>query len=122
MRAYLYNNTQLKPRRRELRKNQTDAERILWRYLRNRSLEQLKFYRQYGVGPYTLDFYCPQIRLAIEIDGGQHAEDQNIVYDNTRTKFLEKENIKVLRFWNNEVLKQKEAVAEKIRQFVINRK
>ncbi|MBU4142602.1 endonuclease domain-containing protein [Patescibacteria group bacterium] len=117
MTDYLYNDFCLKTRRRELRKNQTDAEKVLWRYLRRRTMEDLKFFRQYGVGPYTIDFYCPQIRLAIEIDGGQHAESQGQAKDTIRTKYLEKENIRVVRFWNNEVIKQKEAVIEKIRQF-----
>lgn len=119
MRNYLYNNIQLKQRRRVLRRNQTDAEKALWFYLRRRSIEGLKFFRQYGVGAYILDFFCPEARLGIEIDGGQHAEGKNIIKDNARTKFLEKENIKVLRFWNNEVLKQKEAVVEKIREVII---
>lgn len=122
MRNYLYNNVQLKQRRRALRKNQTDSEKSLWFYLRRRSLEGLKFFRQYAVGHYILDFFCPEARLGIEIDGGQHAEDKNISRDNERTKFLEQEDIRVLRFWNNEVLKQKEAVVEKIREVVIKRK
>ena len=85
--------------------------------MRRQAIEDLKFFRQYGIGPYTIDFYCPQIRLAIEIDGGQHAEFQGQAKDTIRTKYLEKENIRVVRFWNNEVIKQKEAVIEKIRQF-----
>ena len=122
MGIYLYNNDKLKQRRRELRKNQTDAEKILWQYLRRRSIEDFRFFRQYSIGPYILDFYCPKIRLAIEIDGGQHAEDKNIVKDEGRTKFLKKENILMLRFWNNEVREQKEAVAEKIKDTAIRLK
>ena len=119
---YLYNNTGLKTRRRELRKNQTDAEKVMWRYLRRRAMEGLKFFRQYGIGPYTIDFYCPQIRLAIEIDGGQHAENNGMAKDTIRRKYLEKENISVIRFWNNEVLRQKEAVVEKIAETAVRLK
>ena len=119
---YLYNNAKLKTRRRELRKNQTDAEKIMWRYLRRKTMEGLKFFRQYGIGPYTIDFYCPQIRLAIEIDGGQHAENSGLAKDAARTKYLEKENIGLIRFWNNEVLKQTEAVVEKIREIAVRLK
>lgn len=89
MQNYLYNNVQLKQQRRSLRKNQTDAEKVLWFCLRRNSLEGLKFFRQYAIGNYIIDFFCPRIRLAIEIDGGQHAEDKNILKDNARTKFLE---------------------------------
>jgi len=122
MRKCFYNNLGQKTRRKELRKNQTDAEKILWFYLRRHSLEGLKFFRQYGVGPYILDFYCPQIRFGIEVDGGQHAENRNVLDDKRRMEFLEKENIKILRFWNDEILKQKEAVIEKIREFIIKNK
>ena len=61
-----------KTRRRSLRKSSTDAERKLWSKLRNKQLAGLKFFRQYSVGPYILDFYCPTLRLDIEADGGQH--------------------------------------------------
>ncbi len=97
---------------RELRKNLTDAERLLWSLLRDRRMAGLKFRRQHPVPPYILDFYCDEARLAIELDGGQHAEQGQ--YDAARSAFLATQGIRVLRFWNNDVLGQTEAVAEAI--------
>jgi ATP-dependent helicase HrpA len=107
----LYNNSNLKERRRNLRKSQTDAERKLWQILRNKQINGLKFFRQYSVGNYILDFYCPKMRLAIEVDGGQHAENK---HDDMRTAYLQKQNILVLKFWNNEILNNLEGVYVKI--------
>lgn len=75
---------------------------MLWSKIRNRQLNKLKFLRQYGVGPYILDFFCPQIRLAIELDGEQHKDAKE--YDKERELFLRDKDIKALRFWNNEIL------------------
>ena len=116
---FLYNNSQTRLRRRQLRRTQTNAEKAIWSHLRRQSLEGLKFFRQYSIGPHIIDFYCPKIRLGIEIDGGQHAEKKNELRDRKRTEFLSKQNIQIIRFWNNEVLKQKEAVVEKIRHYII---
>ena len=66
----IYNKTGIKERRRELRKNQTDVERLLWKQIRNKNFFGLKFFRQYSVGAYIVDFYCPKLKLAIELDGG----------------------------------------------------
>lgn len=96
----LYNKSKNLGKRLVLRMNQTPQEIILWSKLRRGSLG-LKFKRQYSVGPYIIDFYCPQKKLAIEVDGSQHIE--NIDYDNERTAYLNVLNIKVLRFWNNEI-------------------
>jgi len=95
-----------------LRKNQTDAERKLWRCLRARELCGFKFRRQYPIGPYIVDFICVEKRLIVEIDGGQHATMSEI--DNTRTEFLNARGYRVLRFWNNEALQQLDAVLAKI--------
>ena len=97
---------------RSLRKNQTDAERKLWRCLRARELCGFKFRRQYPIAPYIADFICVEKRLIVEIDGGQHATMTEI--DNTRTEFLNARGYRVLRFWNNEVLQQLDAVLAKI--------
>jgi len=97
---------------RELRARQTDAENLLWGLLRNRRLLGLKFRRQYPLRPYILDYYCHEAKLAIELDGGQHAEQHH--YDQQRTAQLESRGILVLRFWNNEMLQQTESVLEKI--------
>ncbi|MES9951065.1 MAG: DUF559 domain-containing protein [Candidatus Thiodiazotropha sp.] len=97
---------------RELRKNQTDAESLLWQLLRNRQIENAKFRRQHPIEPYILDFYCHDKKLAIELDGGQHNTDEGKDKDQKRTDFLESKGIRVLRFWNNDVLQNTEAVLE----------
>jgi len=95
-----------------LRKNQTDAERKLWRCLRARELGGFKFRRQYPIAPYIVDFICVEKRLIVEIDGGQHVTMTEL--DNTRTEFLNARGYRVLRFWNNEVLQQLDAVLARI--------
>jgi very-short-patch-repair endonuclease len=116
--TFLYNNLALKAKRRGLRRNQTDAERRLWSQLRNKKLGGLKFFRQYSVGPYILDFYCPAQKFAIEIDGGQHAEAAQQHSDERRSEYLAMQKIRVLRFWNNEVLQNLEGVWAKITEEV----
>jgi len=100
---------------RRLRQESTDAERLLWRLLRNRQLIGVKFRRQHQFGPYILDFYCPERRLAIEVDGGQHAYDGMAARDAARTEYLETRGIRVLRFTNLQVSQEANAVAEAIR-------
>jgi len=112
---YLYNNSETINHRRGLRRNQTEVEKRLWKLLRNKQFEGLKFFRQYSVGSYILDFYCPIMKLAIELDGGQHAETTNMVYDEKRSEFLKNRRIKVLRFWNNDVIENIEGVTDKLR-------
>jgi very-short-patch-repair endonuclease len=108
------NNPKLKQRRRELRRNQTDAEKVLWHHLRNRQLNGMKFLRQYSVGPYILDFYCSGLKFAIELDGGQHAEEDKREYDDFRSEYLKTHGIETVRFWNNEVMVNTEGVLERI--------
>lgn len=108
---YQYN-TELKTRSRILRKSQTDAERKLWSKLRRKQILDLKFYRQFSIGNYILDFYCPARKLAIELDGSQHM--QQLEYDNNRLKYLQKQEITILRFWDNDVFKNIDGVLEKI--------
>jgi very-short-patch-repair endonuclease len=115
---FIHNNPILKNRRRELRKNQTDAEKLLWRYLRNKQFYGLKFFRQYSVGKYILDFYCPKLRLAVEIDGGQHTFKEKKEYDKARSEYLKEYRIEVMRFWNNDVMKDIEGVLNKIAERV----
>lgn len=110
----IYNNQKLIILRRNLRKNSTDAENKIWSYVRKKQLNNLKFYRQYGIGNYILDFYCPEKRIAIEIDGGQHNE----TVDKERTEFLKSRDIEVVRFWNNEVLENIEGVIGMIQTFI----
>lgn len=99
---------------RKLRGTQTDAENLLWLLLRDRRFCGFKFRRQHPVGRYILDFYCHEARLAIELDGGGHAGDEQAEYDASRTKELEGASIRVLRFWNSAVLKDTDTVLEAI--------
>ncbi len=99
--------------RRELRHNQTEAERLFWNRVRGGRFFGLKFKRQYSLDPYILDFYCRERKLAIELDGSQHIED--VDYDNKRTLFLNSLNITVLRFWNNDVMRDLNLILEAIR-------
>ncbi len=93
---------------RKLRKNQTDAEQALWQQLRNRQLAGFKFRRQYVIEGYIADFACVEARVIVELDGGQHLEQQ--AYDDKRTQTFAKHGFEVLRFWNDEVLKNMEGV------------
>lgn len=88
---------------RNLRKNMTKQERILWQFLRKKNINNLKFRRQYVIGNYIVDFICNEKKLIIEIDGGQHNEDKNIIYDQERTNFFETKGYKVIRFWNSDI-------------------
>jgi very-short-patch-repair endonuclease len=97
---------------RRLRRDATDAEKALWRYLRNRSAGGGKFRRQQPIGPYIVDFVCLNARLVIEVDGGQHAV--TLAADTQRTAFLEKEGYRVLRFWNHDVLANPRGVYDTI--------
>lgn len=110
----LYNDPATKDKRRALRKNATDAERRVWSILR-KSQMGARFFRQYGVGPYILDFFCPTHKVAVEIDGGQHNEEVHKQHDRERTAYLTQQHIQVLRFWNNDVLQNIEGVWQKIR-------
>jgi len=103
----------------QLRQQQTDAEQSLWQVLRGRNLEGFKFRRQHPVGGYILDFYCHDAHLAIELDGGGHNTDNQKLYDEERTKVLVGAGIKVVRFWNHDVLNSLESVLEEIYQHLM---
>jgi very-short-patch-repair endonuclease len=107
---YLHNDPMLKQRRRELRRNQTDAEKLLWSEIRNKQFYGMKFFRQYSMGPYIMDFYCPALKLAVELDGGQHNQPDNKQYDTFRTEYLKAHGIDMIRFCNHEVLTDIEGV------------
>ena len=96
-----------------MRHEPTDAELKLWSQLRCRQVDGWKFRRQVPFSSYVLDFYCAQAKLAIEVDGGQHAEERR-EQDELRTQFLNSEGVRVLRFWNGDVLKNIEGVLEVI--------
>ena len=93
---------------RQLRRNQTDAEKHLWQLLRNRQLSGYKFRRQHPIGPYIADFVCLESMVIVELDGGQHMDQQ--AYDERRSAYLSRHGFCVVRFWNNDVLKNLEGV------------
>ena len=93
-----------------MRTNATDAENLMWQLLRAKRFMNLKFRRQHVIAPYIVDYYCHELGLVSELDGSQHGTDDAIAYDAERTKFLEALNLKVVRYWNNEVLGNTEAV------------
>jgi len=103
---------------RQFRREQTDAEKAIWAILRRKQISGFKFRRQEPIGPYIVDFVSFQKRLIIEIDGGQHGEIQEHMRDEARSAFLRSRGYKVMRFWNNDVLANREAVAESIRAAV----
>ena len=101
-------------RARTLRREMTDAERAFWRRVRDRRFGGLKFRRQVPVVPYFADFLCYEKKLIVELDGGQHVE--RAAYDERRTRYLETEGYKVVRFWDTDVLKNMDGVlAELVR-------
>jgi len=103
---------------RNLRKRFTDAEKLLWRYLRAKQLEGFKFRRQQPIGNYIVDFVCFEKRVVIEVDGGQHAVERK--KDKERDNWLKGQDLKVLRFWNNEVLTNTRGVLEVIREHCLS--
>ena len=97
---------------RSLRNNQTDVEQLLWKHLRNMQLYNYKFRGQFPIEPYVADFVCLELKLIIELDGGQHA--CRINYDDQRSLFLGQRGFKVIRFWNNDVIENTEGVLQAI--------
>jgi acyl-coenzyme A synthetase/AMP-(fatty) acid ligase len=95
---------------RELRQSSTNAEKAIWQLLRNRQINNAKFRRQHPKCGYILDFYCHEVKLAIELDGAPHAQAGQRRYDEQRTKALEAAGIQVVRFWNNEALNDTERI------------
>ena len=99
---------------RSLRGKQTDAEQLLWGLLRDRRFAGKKFRRQHPIGRYILDFYCHEQSLAVELDGGQHNDEETRSRDERRSRFLREQGIRVVRFWNHDVLVQTDAVLESL--------
>ena len=97
---------------RTLRRKSTDAERLLWKHLRMRQLGEYKFRRQQPIGPYIVDFVCLEKRLIIELDGGQHTEQAE--YDEERSAWLRNREYRVLRYWNNDLLKAPDVIMANI--------
>ena len=99
---------------RTLRREQTDVERKLWYALRDRRFLEFKFRRQQPIGPYIADFVCFEAKLVIELDGGQHGDEAHIAYDASRSKRLEADGFRVIRFTNSEMIENFDGVLEGI--------
>jgi very-short-patch-repair endonuclease len=112
--SQIHNRKQLEPYRKSLRSNLTSAEAALWNHLKQSQLG-IKFRRQHSVGPFILDFYCATRRVAIELDGASHFTEQGIKYDEQRTEYLNRLNIKVIRFENARMFEDLEKVLEEIK-------
>lgn len=103
---------------RQLRLRTTEAEQKLWSLLRNRQLKGKKFRRQHAIANYVADFYCNESKLVIELDGNFHTEAETKEYDKSRTNLLNELGITVLRFWNEEVIKDPGKVIKKISEYL----
>ena len=115
-----YNTPNTESKRKELRKNSTESEKKLWQHLRNRQFEGIKFYRQYGIGSYIADLYCPSLKLVIELDGSGHFTPEGLEYDKTREEFMNSLGIKTIRFNNNDVMTNIEGILERIKRIINN--
>ena len=114
-----HNQLQQKELRRKLRTHGTIAEATLWQMLKSRQIEGFKFRRQFGIGPYILDFYCPELRLCIELDGQPHFTPEGYEYDLHRTEYLNRfHGIQVMRFENIDVFCYPENVLSEIRHMI----
>lgn len=107
-----------KARAAELRKNMTVAEKLLWQQLRNRKVQGLKFRRQHPVDIFILDFYCHDIKLAIEVDGGIHNQQDQKQWDDNRTFTLNEFGIQILRFSNDDVIYHTERVVDSMKELI----
>ncbi|MBS1494646.1 MAG: endonuclease domain-containing protein [Bacteroidetes bacterium] len=115
----IFNKPESKEKRKHLRKNSTKAESILWEELRGKKLLGAKFKRQFSVDKYVIDFYCPKLNLAIELDGEIHLEKVAIKYDKVRTLFLNNLGIEVIRFNNEEIFESLPLVLERIKDEIL---
>jgi very-short-patch-repair endonuclease len=106
----------LKQPSRLLRKRSTDAERKLWRHIRNGQVEGLKFRRQEPIEPYIVDFVCFEKHIIIELDGGHHGEDNQMQKDSQRSEYLQGKGFRVIRFLNNEVINNLDGVLKHIQE------
>lgn len=109
---------QYKTLRQKLRREPSPAENRLWWYLQHRRFLGYKFRRQQGLGRYVVDFYCPELNLAIELDGDSHFDDTRRAYDQQRQQWLERIGVRVVRFRNDEVLQAVDVVLDRLRSAI----
>src|SRR5215470_16284111 len=114
----IYNNPKKKERRKQLRNEGTVAEAVLWTYLQKRQLLGKKFRRQYSIGPYVVDFYCPECSLIVELDGKRHFSILREDYEEERARYLQEKGLQILRFENRVVRENAESVLETIRDAI----
>ncbi len=115
---YYGSNQNIQSNAKDLRKQETKAEEILWNYLKNRQILGLKFRRQHPIDIFIADFYCHEKRLVIEVDGEIHNTPDNKIYDLSRTDELNNHNIKVIRFTNHQVINNVKEVISEIKKFI----
>ena len=115
-----FNKVSEKEKRRKLRRDQTFCEKVVWIYLRDRKTLGYKFRRQYSVDHYVIDFYCPELKLAVELDGSIHDEPDQKVYDAYRQKYLEKYGITFCRITNDELMGNANMAFNKIEAAIKN--
>lgn len=118
----LFNQTKYKEFRKELRNNATIGEKILWEKLKGSKLLDLKFRRQYSVNKFVLDFFCPELKLGIEVDGSSHNQIDSDVKDERRTKYLESEGLRIIRFKDYEIIEDVNKVLNEIKVVIIKLK
>ena len=111
----------LQSKARTLRKNMTDSELKLWSRIRRKQIFGLQFYRQRPIGQYIVDFYCPMAGVVLEVDRAQHIDKLSMQNNSRRDSYLKQQGVKVLKFDNLQVLKQLDAVVEKVCQTVASR-
>lgn len=114
----IFNKKSETKKRKELRHQMNKAEVVLWTQLKGKKMQGHKFRRQYGVGPYVLDFYCPKLQLAIEIDSDSHFQNGAEAYYKDRQALIEKLGVRFLRFTNSDVYQSLDGVLEKVAEAV----
>ncbi len=118
-----YNRPEQKDLRRDLRKGGEAPEAVMWTLIKGRQLDGMKFRRQFGVGPYVLDFYCPEIKLAVELDGAPHFMSGNFGRDDVREEYLLREHgIRIIRFENRDLFYNPDGVVKVILSMIQNMK
>ena len=114
--TFLFNKNSLILRRRQLRSKMTNAELLLWSELKNKKVQGYRFKRQFSIDSFVVDFYCPKLKLVIEVDGNIHLKKEEIKYDDYRQNKLQALGLKVLRFTNDEVINDLKIVLERIKE------
>lgn len=111
----VFNKSSEKEKRRNLRKNLSPIETKLWHRFKGRQIGGYKFRRQYSIGRYVDDFYCPKVKLALELDGRTHDENDEVrIYDKKRQEYIESFGVKFLRFSNWEIIENIEGVLDRV--------